>query len=630
MSVFRRLICLAVSTVVAIVSMMSLSQIAWADQYGGGSYGNCGYNTCRRAPVSTQTTLPSGLDVSINLVDGQAVPATGYTLTITPLNGQGQTFQKADMYVNGEFVYTFMPDETGTASWQWVPVHGLSAMEVAFTVAGQDGATIHKIFHITVEKTVFASVKPVAANQETSPAAYAGPLGVLKHLFNGATSTVRALPKPVAYSFPYALFGLLGLDIFLLVLQTKRELAEYRLLNRQAEHERVMSEVKKTLIALVSHYLRSPLTVLLGGVDLLPAGAAKVSLMSQLKRLQGDIEHIVGQTSQLAPAQESQVLPDYQLLRWWQPALFLPVVCIAAAAFAFDFLAVHAGTLSVSEVSVLVQSVVFMAGAIGVYQAFRRLQLRRRDARVARATKDDEALIGQTRDKLIDEAFTLLGTDMATFDSLAQATPAAVNNKFIADGQRTMHAVLNKFAIASQLKGSASTEPLRHVSADVLFATAFKGIVERAQLQKITVRQDRAATLIPARSPQLLAFALRELLSNAVAYSPTGSEIIVSARATATDTSITVADSGTGIPATKLALIVQPFYKVEGAEVFTHEGMGFGLYLSKLVMQYLGGDISFVSHPGEGTTATLHLYSVPASDAAAAPAPQLTTAPAAV
>jgi signal transduction histidine kinase len=66
-----------------------------------------------------------------------------------------------------------------------------------------------------------------------------------------------------------------------------------------------------------------------------------------------------------------------------------------------------------------------------------------------------------------------------------------------------------------------------------------------------------------------------------------------------------VADNGQGIPTDKLNSLFQPFSKAEGAEVFTHEGMGFSLYLNKLIMMYLGGTIGIESAEGKGTQVTL-------------------------
>ena len=54
-------------------------------------------------------------------------------------------------------------------------------------------------------------------------------------------------------------------------------------------------------------------------------------------------------------------------------------------------------------------------------------------------------------------------------------------------------------------------------------------------------------------------------------------------------------------------MLFQPFSKIEGFENFDHEGMGFSLYLDKLIMEYLGGSINLQSEENQGTTVDLKL-----------------------
>ncbi|HKU18630.1 MAG TPA: HAMP domain-containing sensor histidine kinase [Candidatus Saccharimonadales bacterium] len=617
----RRSVGLAAMVVLAVFGVLVLARPALASDYGGGPYGGCGYNTCARAPVSTQTSLPSGLDVSINLVEGQIIPASGYTITVTPLNGAGTSFQKVEFYVDDTLVHTSTPDETGTVAWQWVP-GDISNATMVIVVTGS-GSSVTKTFHLAISKAAAAApaggTHTVTDVQQLS--AYSGPLGALKQLLDSAANTVRTLPKPVVYSFPYALFALLGVDVLLLLLQAKRELKEYHSLQRRAAQEQTMAEVKKTLIDLVSHYLRSPLTVVSGGIDLLSPTPLKTQLTEQVNKLRADVERIVAQTKGFDQAPAATLQSGDALAAWRQPALLLPVLLIAAATLLCNYLTAHAGTFTLVEVNAAVQSVVFAAAALGVYQAFRRLQLRRRDAHTARIMAKEQATIGRTCDRLIADAGVLLGQDLGALDASIASAPDGLVNKFILEGQHGFQTVLNKFAIARQLQGAASTAPMQHVSLRTLVDEAAKGVADAAATQRVTIRQGTDMP-IAVRNPELLAFTLRELLSNAIAYSSPKSEIVVAARQRgAQGMSITIADHGAGIPAAKLALVAQPFYKAEGAEVFTHAGMGFGLYLNKLIMRYLGGDSVITSHPGRGTLVTLRLppEAVTSSDLAPLP-----------
>jgi len=68
---------------------------------------------------------------------------------------------------------------------------------------------------------------------------------------------------------------------------------------------------------------------------------------------------------------------------------------------------------------------------------------------------------------------------------------------------------------------------------------------------------------------------------------------------------ITVRDTGVGIPADQLDRVFEKFYQVDGSAHRSHEGTGLGLYITKQLVDLLGGDIEIQSTRGEGTTATV-------------------------
>jgi signal transduction histidine kinase len=70
---------------------------------------------------------------------------------------------------------------------------------------------------------------------------------------------------------------------------------------------------------------------------------------------------------------------------------------------------------------------------------------------------------------------------------------------------------------------------------------------------------------------------------------------------------LNVTDHGEGIAPEKLSLLFKPLSRVEEAEDFTHQGMGLSLYVNRLIMHYLGGEISATSKVGQGTTMKLQI-----------------------
>jgi signal transduction histidine kinase len=106
---------------------------------------------------------------------------------------------------------------------------------------------------------------------------------------------------------------------------------------------------------------------------------------------------------------------------------------------------------------------------------------------------------------------------------------------------------------------------------------------------------------------------VENLLSNAVKYSPGEEPIEVNVGAAGDEIRLEVRDHGIGIPPEKLPLIFERFYRVE-EEGQTVKGTGIGLYVSREIVRMHGGDITVSSHPGEGSTFTVHLPARRAED----------------
>jgi two-component system, OmpR family, sensor histidine kinase SenX3 len=106
----------------------------------------------------------------------------------------------------------------------------------------------------------------------------------------------------------------------------------------------------------------------------------------------------------------------------------------------------------------------------------------------------------------------------------------------------------------------------------------------------------------------LLVTALRNLLDNAVAYSPEKTRVVVSTRKDGPDViELSVADQGIGIPERDLERIFERFYRVDPARSRVTGGTGLGLAIVKHVTAAHGGQVRVTSKEGAGSTFTLRL-----------------------
>lgn len=118
-------------------------------------------------------------------------------------------------------------------------------------------------------------------------------------------------------------------------------------------------------------------------------------------------------------------------------------------------------------------------------------------------------------------------------------------------------------------------------------------------------RQQRLQLLLPPTLPPLmsdlsiLTRILKELLTNACKYTPTGEVITVSAQQVEERLQVVVSNSGVEIPAEELLRIFDKFYRIPMSDRWKQGGTGLGLALVKKSVTYLGGSIWAESDTGE-------------------------------
>jgi len=94
------------------------------------------------------------------------------------------------------------------------------------------------------------------------------------------------------------------------------------------------------------------------------------------------------------------------------------------------------------------------------------------------------------------------------------------------------------------------------------------------------------------------------LLSNAAKFTERG-RIVLAARYAGDEVSISVTDTGIGIPAEQLARVFDEFSQVDGSTTRQHAGTGLGLAISRRLAGLLGGGVDVESEVGVGSTFTM-------------------------
>ncbi len=239
--------------------------------------------------------------------------------------------------------------------------------------------------------------------------------------------------------------------------------------------------------------------------------------------------------------------------------------------------------------------------AIGLERA------RAQDAKArAEAAQESSELRSTVLDALAHEFKTpLTSMKAAASDLLASASTRARDRELatiIDEGLDRFQALVTDAVQMLRIDaGNFAVHRDRHNLADVVATTVekFEGRLDGHRLLKqvpegLTVDADR----------ELLGLALRQLLDNAVKYSPPTSTIEIQAHAKGA-VAVIVRNSGSAIPEREQARVVERFYRGAGARNIP--GTGMGLAIVKQIAQAHGGTLTIASSPETGTAFTLSL-----------------------
>lgn len=226
----------------------------------------------------------------------------------------------------------------------------------------------------------------------------------------------------------------------------------------------------------------------------------------------------------------------------------------------------------------------------------------------------EERRLNEVRRDFVANVSHELKTPVGALSLLAEAVQAADGDterarKFAARMQievRRLTAMLSDLVELSRVQDEGPLQNSKPTSVEDIIAEAVDGTQITAEQRRIqvVVADDVAVGKILGDESQLVA-ALRNLISNAIKYSPVGTKVGIGAKRVDGLIEVSVTDQGPGISEEDQLRIFERFYRVDQARSRDTGGTGLGLAIVKHVCANHGGDCFVWSREGEGSTFTL-------------------------
>ena len=425
--------------------------------------------------------------------------------------------------------------------------------------------------------------------------------------FLGAVADfIRSLPKEVVSGFPYLLLLIMITLIARFGLQARREAAQANLLIKHAEFAQNLADQKHAFVQLYSHHIRTPITKIVGAVDLavsLKEEGAKIA--SVVKAVQDSVNNLVERVesnTMLASITGSNVKQTtVRAYTSWR--FIVPVALLILFGILAQLLFIDVGAIEPS----LVQALVQLGLSVLVVQLFfaklRKRQIARSVHMHEKSLADQRFAIDQARNMAIQDTVQVIGGKVKTMPPASELFAAQSKaGPIYSQGVMDIVKLTERFALVRALSTQPTgTIPMQAIPSmqDYLQKT-FEGLSVPEGVRLSTDLEEHPITTNPA----ILGVALRAVVGNALEHASAGSQVEIKSALQGTSYVIAVSNAGEQIQDAQLQKLFQPFSRATSTEVYNESGVGLGLYLAKLAVDYLGGTISIDSN---SSLTTVHI-----------------------
>jgi signal transduction histidine kinase len=221
----------------------------------------------------------------------------------------------------------------------------------------------------------------------------------------------------------------------------------------------------------------------------------------------------------------------------------------------------------------------------------------------------EEQRTHQIRRQFVVNASHELKTPVAGMQVLAEAIAQAIDDdprtakgfavRLMGESER-LGRLIQDLLDLSRLEDPAHFSDQRVDLAEIIRAETAR-LEEPAKTGEVKLSTDAVGGIVIRGDGQQLALMVRNLIDNAIRYTPPGGRVDVHVESDETEAILVVEDTGAGIPLQAQARVFERFFRVDQDRARDSGGTGLGLSIVKHVAESHGGHAELESELGEGS-----------------------------
>jgi signal transduction histidine kinase len=224
---------------------------------------------------------------------------------------------------------------------------------------------------------------------------------------------------------------------------------------------------------------------------------------------------------------------------------------------------------------------------------------------LARTDQLRRNLVADVAHELRTPLTSVLGSLEAMRDGVAEPTPEFLASAY-EEGLLLKRLVndLQELSLAEAGQFHLDRQPVALLG---VVEGAAHALANQAQAKEIAIPITVPSDLIADVDSERIGQVLRNLLTNAIAFTPVYGRVEISAHPSDDWVQVSVKDTGVGIAAEDLPFVFERFYRADKSRTRATGGAGLGLAIAKQWVEAHGGKIQVESELGRGTTFTFTL-----------------------